>query len=138
MIREATYTLSEERAIAERAEVIIGELRSGTAMDGEAITALRVARLCATRANSSSSTAAVNDARREITLASLALIETIKNHGDRDQKLERARTAVEAWRRETRRGIGIFSIRRLVHFAKFSSTSQTALKTSKPWKRVSE
>jgi hypothetical protein len=94
-------SIDEERTIAERTEVVIGELKSGTITDIEAIKALRAARLCATRARSTlSSAGAVNDARHEITLASLALIEALKRHSPRDQKVERIMTAVEAWKRE--------------------------------------
>jgi hypothetical protein len=93
--------IDEERTIAERTEVVIGELKSGTITDIEAIKVLRAARLCATRSRSTlSSAGAVNGARHEITLASLDLIEALKRHGSRDQKVERVMTAVEAWKRE--------------------------------------
>ena len=97
---DATYTLDDERAIAERAEVVVRGLTSGTVTDGEAIKVLRAARLCATRATSTGSAATLNNARREITIASLALIQTLKKHGPHDGTIERTITAVEAWKRE--------------------------------------
>jgi hypothetical protein len=94
------YSLDEERVIAEGAEFVIRGLTSGTATDGEVIKILRVARLCATRSISTFSANTVNVARREIAMASLALIEALKKNEPRDQRIERAVKAVEAWRRE--------------------------------------
>jgi hypothetical protein len=94
-------SIDEERKIAERTEVVIGELQSGTITDIEAIKVLRAARLCATHARSALSTAgAVNGARHEITLASLDLIEALKRHKLRDQKVNRVVLAVAVWKRE--------------------------------------
>jgi hypothetical protein len=61
---------------------------------------LRTVRLCATRANSSSSKTPVSSARQEVALASLDLIVTLKNSGSRDQRIGRAVKALEAWKRE--------------------------------------
>jgi hypothetical protein len=74
------YSIDEERMIAERSEMVVGGLNLGTV--SEATKILRAVRLCATRANSSSSTASVSSARHEVALASLDLIVTLKNPGD--------------------------------------------------------
>jgi hypothetical protein len=95
-----TYNIEEERLIAERAELVVRGLTLGTVKDGEAIKALRAARLCSTRAISTFSAAVVNSARRDIALASLGLIQALRMNGPRDQKIEIAVKAVEDWKRE--------------------------------------
>jgi hypothetical protein len=94
------YSIDEERTIAERSEMIVRGLTSGTVTDNEATKALRIVRLCATRANSSSTKTPVSSARQEVALASLDLIVTLKNSGPRDQRIGRAVNALEAWKRE--------------------------------------
>ena len=86
--------------IAERSEIVVRGLTLGTISDNEATKVLRAVRRCATLENSSSSTASVSSARREVALASLDLIVTLKNPGPRDQRIGRAVNALEAWKRE--------------------------------------
>src|ERR1700720_2620278 len=62
-VMKNSYSIEEERMIAERSELIVRGLTLGTVSDDEAKKALRVVRLCATRANSSSSTTNVSSAR---------------------------------------------------------------------------
>jgi hypothetical protein len=95
-----SYSIEEERMIAERSELIVRGLTLGIVSDDEARKTLRAARLCATRANSSSSKTTVSSARHEVALASLDLIVGLKNPSSRDQKIGRAVNAVEAWKRE--------------------------------------
>jgi hypothetical protein len=97
---ENSYSIDEERIIAERSEMIVRGLVLGTVSDDEAKKTLRAVRLCATRANSSSSTTTVGSARHEVALASLDLIVTLKNLSLRDQRIGRAVNALEAWKRE--------------------------------------
>jgi len=97
---KSSYSIEEERMIAERSELIVRGLTLGTVSDDEAKKTLRAVRLCATRANSSSSTTTVSSARHEVALASLDLIVTLKNLSSRDQRIGRAVNAVEAWKRE--------------------------------------
>jgi hypothetical protein len=94
------YSIDEERMIAERSEMVVRGLTLGTVSDNEATKILRAVRLCATRENSSSSTAPASSARREVALASLDLIVTLKTPGPRDQRIGRAVNALEAWKRE--------------------------------------
>jgi hypothetical protein len=95
-----SYSIDEERMIAERSEMIVRGLILGAVSDDEAKKTLRAVRLCATQANSSSSTTTVRGARHEVALASLDLIVTLKNLSSRDQRIERAVNALEAWKRE--------------------------------------
>jgi hypothetical protein len=95
-----SYSIEEERIIAERSEMIVRGLTLGIVSDDEAKTTLRAVRLCATRANNFSSRTTVSNARHEVALASLDLIVTLKNLSLRDQKIGRALNAVEAWKRE--------------------------------------
>ena len=95
-----SYSIEEERMIAERSELIVRGLTLGSVSDDEAKKTLRAVRLCATRANSSSPTTNVSSARREVALASLDLIMALKNLSSRDQRIGRAVNAVEAWKRE--------------------------------------
>jgi hypothetical protein len=97
---ENFYSIDEERMIAERSEIIIRGLILGTVSDDEAKKTLRAVRLCATRTNSSSSTTTVSSARHEVALASLDLIVSLKNVTLRDQRVGRAVSALEAWKRE--------------------------------------
>jgi hypothetical protein len=94
------YSIDEERMIAERSEMVVRGLTSGTVSDNEATKILRAVRLCAARVNSSSSTASITSARHEVALASLDLIVALKNPGPRDQRIGRAVKALEAWKRE--------------------------------------
>ncbi|HUN98704.1 MAG TPA: hypothetical protein VMU69_21035 [Bradyrhizobium sp.] len=94
-----SYSIEEEQVIAERSELIVRGLTLGTVSDNDVKKTLRVVRLCATRANDSSTTT-VSSARHEVALASLDLIVTLKNLSSRDQKIARAVNAVEAWKRE--------------------------------------
>jgi hypothetical protein len=93
-------SIDEERETADRAEVVIRDLTSGTVTDADATRGLRAVRLCATRVISSLSAGAAIGSRHEIALASLDLIEALKRPGPRDQKIERALSAVEAWKRQ--------------------------------------
>jgi hypothetical protein len=95
-----TYSIDEERMIAERSEMIVRGLILGTVSDDEAKKTLRAVRLCATRANSFSSTTTASSARHEVALASLDLIVTLKNLSSRDQRIGCAVNALEAWKRE--------------------------------------
>jgi hypothetical protein len=95
-----SYSIEEERMIAERSEMIVRGLTLGIVSDDEAKKTLRAVRLCATRANNFSSRTTVSNARTEVALASLDLIVTLKDLSLRDQKIGRAVNAVEAWRRE--------------------------------------
>jgi hypothetical protein len=95
-----SYSIEEERMIAERSEMIVRGLTLGIVSDDEAKKTLRAVRLCATRANIFSSRTTVSNARTEVALASLDLIVTLKDLSLRDQKIGRAVNAVEAWRRE--------------------------------------
>jgi hypothetical protein len=97
---ENTFSIDEERMIAERSEMIVRGLTLGTVSDNEATKTLRAVRLCATRANSSSPKTPVSSARQEVALASLDLIVTLKTAGPRDQRIGRAVKALEAWKRE--------------------------------------
>jgi hypothetical protein len=63
---ENTCSIDEERMIAEHSEMIVRGLTSGTVSDNEATKTLRTVRLCATRANSSSSKTPVSSARQEV------------------------------------------------------------------------
>jgi len=95
-----SYSIEEERMIAERSEMIVRGLTLGIVSDDEAKKTLRAVRLCATRANNFPSRTTVTNARHEVALASLDLIVTLKNLTLRDQKIGRAVNAVEAWKRE--------------------------------------
>jgi hypothetical protein len=95
-----SYSIEEERVIAERSELIVRGLTLGTVSDDDAKKTLRAVRLCATRANDSSSTTTVSSSRHEVALASLDLIVALKNLSSRGQKIARAVNAVEAWKRE--------------------------------------
>ena len=97
---KTSYSIDEERMIAERSEMIVRGLVLGTVSDDEAKKTLRAVRLCAMRANSSASTTTVRSARHEVALASLDLIVTLKNLSPRDQRIGRAVNALEAWKRE--------------------------------------
>jgi hypothetical protein len=97
---ENTCSIDDERMIAEHSEMIVRGLTLGTVSDNEATKTLRTVRLCATRANSSSSKTPVSSARQEVALASLDLIVALKNSGPRDQRIGRAVKALEAWKRE--------------------------------------
>jgi hypothetical protein len=99
-MKKNSYSIEEEWMIAERSELIVRGLTLGTVSDDEAKKTLRAVRLCATRANNFSSRTTVSNARREVALASLDLIVTLKNLSLRDQKIGRAVNAVEAWKRE--------------------------------------
>jgi hypothetical protein len=99
-LMEITYSIDEERMIAERSEMVVRGLTLGIVSDNEATKLLRALRLCAARPNSSSSLEPVSSARREVALASLDLIVTLKNPGPRDQRIGRAVNALEAWKRE--------------------------------------
>ncbi len=72
------YSIDEERMIAERSEIVVRGLTLGTISDNEATKVLRAVRLCATLENSSSSTTPASTVRREVALASLDLIVTLR------------------------------------------------------------
>jgi hypothetical protein len=98
-VMKGTYSIDEERMIAGSFERVVHGLTSGTVSDDEATKILRAVRLCATRASSSSSEKPTSDARREVALASLDLIVTLKSQRPRDQRIGRAMNALTAWKR---------------------------------------
>jgi hypothetical protein len=99
-VMKNTYSIDEQRIIAERSEMIVRGLTLGIVSDNEATKTLRAVRLCATGANSTSSKVPVSSARQEVALASLDLIVALKNSGPRDQRIGRAMNALEAWKLE--------------------------------------